>query len=322
MKDLVPHGLHLTDAQMKKLLNGYTVQISKETIGLGAGKNVVHLGKKHARKMMRAYNSKKGLRLKLEPDELEMTGAGFLGKAGKALKSVARNKEMQKLGQFAIDYVSPYIGQAVTSYTEDPAMGEMASKTVNNLASNAFARYGERKVHKQKRLAGGNIKSTAKDSGKRLIVAGTDRAVRAIEGSGMRGGNVIATAKDSGKRLMVAGTDRAVRALDGSGLYGYGMFNAPVNAGKKYVRKQEGKVGLGIATQSLVYKNAMRRNKGVSIANSDVASPPPKGIVNKNVAPAGNLMTLSPYARANSPQMHPFVPNNSYQNSGVSYTMR
>jgi len=37
-------------------------------------------------------------------------------------------------------------------------------------------------------------------------------------GQARMGGNVKATAKDSAKRLMVAGTDRAVRALDGSGM--------------------------------------------------------------------------------------------------------
>ena len=64
---------------------------------------------------------------------------------------------------------------------------------------------------------GGNIIATSKDSGKRLITAGTDRAIRAIDGSGI-GGNIIATSKDSAKRLITAGTDRAVRALDGSGV--------------------------------------------------------------------------------------------------------
>jgi hypothetical protein len=103
----------------------------------------------------------------------------------------------------------------------------------------------------------GNVKSVAKEQGKRLLVAGTDRAVRALEGSGygmcgecgckremcgcglaeqavrmakskakqgMRGGEVVpkgnvkSVAKEQGKRLLVAGTDRAVRALEGSGL--------------------------------------------------------------------------------------------------------
>jgi hypothetical protein len=34
---------------------------------------------------------------------------------------------------------------------------------------------------------GGNIKAVAKDSGKRLIISGTDRAIRAIDGSGVGG---------------------------------------------------------------------------------------------------------------------------------------
>ena len=86
----------------------------------------------------------------------------------------------------------------------------------------------------------GNVKSVAKEQGKRLMVAGTDRAVRALEGSGlaeqavrmakskakkgMMGGEVVpkgnvkSVAKEQGKRLLVAGTDRAVRALEGSGM--------------------------------------------------------------------------------------------------------
>ncbi len=76
---------------------------------------------------------------------------------------------------------------------------------------------GSGKIKSAIRSIGGNITATAKDSGKRLIVAGTDRAVQAIEGSGI-GGNITATAKDSGKRLIVAGTDRAVQAIEGSGV--------------------------------------------------------------------------------------------------------
>ena len=72
---------------------------------------------------------------------------------------------------------------------------------------------------------GGNIKKTAKGSAKRLIVAGTDRLIRSIEGSGI-GGNIKAVGKDSGKRLIVAGTDRAIKAIEGSG----------VNRLKKYER--------------------------------------------------------------------------------------
>jgi len=104
----------------------------------------------------------------------------------------------------------------------------------------------------------GNVKKTAKGSAKRLIVSATDRAIRALEGSGNMsdlyvrahqkdsikatnkygpnfesepredtnmfgfgiGGNIKAVAKDSGKRLIISGTDRAIRAIDGSGVGG------------------------------------------------------------------------------------------------------
>ena len=119
-------------------------------------------------------------------------------------------------------------------------------------------------IQNHQHLRGGNIKAVAKDSGKRLIISGTDRAIRAIEGSGVNrlkkaqrweqfsnatirdgidtagkaarvyydstgpaaqmgfgiGGNIKAVGKDSGKRLIISGTDRAIRAIDGSGVGG------------------------------------------------------------------------------------------------------
>ena len=48
----------------------------------------------------------------------------------------------------------------------------------------------------------GNLKRTAKGSAKRLIVAGTDRLIRSIEGSGI-GGNIKAVGKDSGNILLL-----------------------------------------------------------------------------------------------------------------------
>ena len=120
---------------------------------------------------------------------------------------------------------------------------------------------------------GGNIKKVAKDSGKRLIISGTNRAIRAIDGSGMAsdlfvrahqkdaikatnrygldsgsmdrdarlendedyygygiGGNIKAVGKDSGKRLIISGTERAIRAIDGSGV---GDFKKSVLSGSE-----------------------------------------------------------------------------------------
>ena len=73
-------------------------------------------------------------------------------------------------------------------------------------------------------IQGGNITAVAKDSGKDVIVASGERAVRSIAGSGMRrrsyGGNITAVAKDSGKDVIVASGERAVRSIAGSGIGG------------------------------------------------------------------------------------------------------
>ena len=71
----------------------------------------------------------------------------------------------------------------------------------------------------------GNLKRTSRTNAKRLIASATDRAIRALEGSGI-GGNITAVAKDSGKDVIVASGERAVRAIEGSG----------VNRVKKYSR--------------------------------------------------------------------------------------
>ena len=63
----------------------------------------------------------------------------------------------------------------------------------------------------------GNLKRTTRTNAKRLISSATDRAIRALEGSGV-GGNITAVAKDSGKDVIVASGERAVRAIEGSGV--------------------------------------------------------------------------------------------------------
>jgi len=50
----------------------------------------------------------------------------------------------------------------------------------------------------------------------------------------MKGGNITKTAKDSGKRLITSGTDRAVQAIEGSGFHGSGQYGG--NDGEHTVR--------------------------------------------------------------------------------------
>ena len=96
---------------------------------------------------------------------------------------------------------------------------------------------------------GGNVIKTSKDASKALITAGSDRAVRAIEGSGVGrrriGGNVIATSKDASKALITAGSDRGVRAIEGSGM------KQIRDAGKQFARGEPFKLKDGTAPMSV-----------------------------------------------------------------------
>ena len=99
----------------------------------------------------------------------------------------------------------------------------------------------------------GNITATSKDAGKNLIIAGSDRAVRAIEGSGvsMRGRNITSTSKDAGKNLIVAGSDRAVRAIEGSGSRDFNAKEAmqQIKQGRPF-RKKDGTAPLSLQSIS------------------------------------------------------------------------
>ena len=101
----------------------------------------------------------------------------------------------------------------------------------------------------------GNLTRTSKGSVKRLITSATDRAIRAIEGSGI-GGNIKATAKDSGKRLIVSGTDRAIRAIEGSGVNRLNKYSRWTGAINKTVRDGIDTVGKA----SRVYRASTQPN--------------------------------------------------------------
>jgi len=243
MDSLIPHKLNLSIPQLKKLLKGHAVQLSKELIGSGAGDKEIHLNPANAKKLMRAYNNSKGMRLTLGPNEVS--------------------------------------------------------------------------------LSGGNIIKTAKSAGKRLITAGTDRAIRAIGGSGVNRLKKAERWEGFANKTIRDGIDTAGKAgrvykktMGGFGLYGYGMEFKPA-----VMPRSEPKLGKGVATRSKVYRTAMRRNIGVDIDNASIAKPP-GGKYNSAVKPSSNVMTMSPYQGTNSPAMHPFIPMTAYQNSGVSYNIR
>ena len=179
MDSLIPHKLNLSIPQLKKLLKGHSVQLSRELIGSGIGDKEIHLNKKNANKLMRAYNNSKGMRITLSPDEIAVSGGNIIKTSKGGAKSL----------------ITAGVNRAVRAID-----GSGISETRDKMITNAM-RYG------------GNVIKTSKGGAKSLITAGVNRAVRAING-----GNIIKTSKGGAKSLITAGVNRAVRAIDGSGV--------------------------------------------------------------------------------------------------------
>jgi hypothetical protein len=328
MDSLIPHRLNLSIPQLKKLLKGHAVQLSKELIGSGAGDKEVHLTPTNAKKLLRAYNSSKGMRLKLGPNEMAITGGNVIATS----KDVAKNL-INAAGDRTVRAIN---GSGVSEARKAISM----AKSITGLGVNRL-----NKANRWEGFANKTIRDAIDTAGKAGRVYYDTTSPLAQMGFGMRrrrGGNVIATSKDVAKNLINAGGDRAVRAINGSGrggrgLYGYGAVMSPAvmpvvgpKLGKgvssymppsyKIAKSVVAKLGKGVATRSKVYRTAMRRNMGVDIDNASIAKPP-GGRYNSAVKPASSVMTMSPYQGTNSPAMHPFVPMTAYQNSGVSYNI-
>jgi hypothetical protein len=80
------------------------------------------------------------------------------------------------------------------------------------------------------------------------------------------------------------------------------------------------KKGMGIASESMVFKRALRNNfNGLTLANYQVNNAPIRDFhTNPHVKPSSLEMTLSPYQSNSSPAMNPFVPTNYAQMGGTS----
>jgi hypothetical protein len=283
MDSLIPHKLNLSIPQLKKLLKGHAVQLSKELIGSGAGDKEIHLTPTNAKKLMRAYNNSKGMRLTLGPNEVSISGGNIIKtakSAGKRLITAGTDRAIRAIG-----------GSGVNRLKKAERWEGFANKTIRDGIDTAGK-------------AGRVYKKT-------MGGFGVNRLKKAERWEGFANKTVRDAIDTAGKAGRVYN-----KTMGGFGLYGYGMEFKPA-----VMPRSEPKLGKGVATRSKVYRTAMRRNMGVDIDNASIAKPP-GGRYNSAVKPVSSVMTMSPYQGTNSPAMHPFVPMTAYQNSGVSYNIR
>ena len=109
---------HLTTPQLRKLHKGETVQLKHEHIGEGLK---IHLAHGKIKKMLTAKRNKKGMRLKMTPEEVEMNGHGIFD----FIKKVAH-----KVGSFVKNDVAPVAKSAYKGYQKyvKPVVGPAIRK--------------------------------------------------------------------------------------------------------------------------------------------------------------------------------------------------
>lgn len=140
----------------------------------------------------------------------------------------------------------------------------------------------------------------------RYVIPATTGTLGGLAGGVASGGNPLGAI--AGSALGTYGGQKAVEKL---GIEGAGM------RGRGRPRKV---VGMG-ATSSKPFQQALRNNFGGLQLRSDVISNAPLSSfnqVNSIVKPSSDMMTLSPYARMDSPAMNPFIPAYYTQQGGNS----
>jgi hypothetical protein len=242
----------LSSTQISKLLNGHSVRVSA-----GNGHDI-ELSKEQLKKFSKAHMKGKAITLTLDPYQMQnhqhLRGCGNL-------KRTSRTNAKRIISSATDRLIRSIEGSGIASDAYVRAHQKDSMKATNKYGPN-FESEPQEDVNMFGFGIGGNITAVAKDSGKDVIVASGDRAVRAIEGSGVNrlkkasrwegfanrtvrdgidtagkaarvyydstgpmaqmgfgiGGNITAVAKDSGKDVIVASGDRAVRAINGSGV--------------------------------------------------------------------------------------------------------
>jgi hypothetical protein len=141
-----------------------------------------------------------------------LKGSGILKKSARTNASriitSATNRAIRALEGGNITATSKDSGKRLIVAGTDRAVRAIDGSGVNRL----------KKAGRWEGFANKTIRDGIDTAGKAANVYYDSTNPMAQMGFGMHGGNITATSKDSGKRLIVAGTDRAVRAIDGSGV--------------------------------------------------------------------------------------------------------
>ena len=170
----------MSEAKLKKLARGHTVQFKHDELG---GIHRLKLGMANMKKIQKAHKSGKGVRLALESHEIEGSGLGSFVKKG--AKMVSENKQLTKLKDQALDKgldyalnqagVDPSVAKAVKKVTKGAVNSQINQMAGSGLGS--FVKKGAKMVSENKQLT--KLKDQALDKGLdyALNQAGVDPSV-------------------------------------------------------------------------------------------------------------------------------------------------
>lgn len=232
-KDYVPHQIHLTMSQIKKLGSGLSTNLKHSQMGADKGETVVMLTPQNARKMLTAYRKGKGMRLCMSPDEMDRTmvvGRGF--------------KEMLKSsGKKLAHYGTTALGTAVGAYFGNPMAGMALGDALGSAAESAID-YG---VDEGEKAVGKKVKKMAKGRKARIVKEAIEDAVEELPPE------VKKVAKKVMKEMpeVVSTVEKPASKYVGEGLYapmakgcglGMGLYGGKLKKGSPEMKERMAKL--------------------------------------------------------------------------------
>lgn len=143
MAKLIPHQIHLTEMQIRKLGSGLPVNLPHSQMGSDKGDIVVMLKPQNARKMLTSFRKTKGMRLTLAPDELHETmqmGTGFF-KTLKKYTGINKSdviSSAKSIGKSVVENGASAVGTALGAYMGNPVAGEAMGRAIGKAGVSAL----------------------------------------------------------------------------------------------------------------------------------------------------------------------------------------
>ena len=204
----------LSSTQISKILNGHSVRVSP------GNKHDIELSKEQFKKFAKAHKNGKAMTLTMDPFQIQnhqhLRGSGNLKRTS---RTNAKRVISSATDRLIRSIEGSGIGGNITAVAKDSgkdvivASGERAVRAISGSGSVNRLKKGTRWAS----FANRTVRDGIDTAGKAARVYYDSTNPMAQMGYGI-GGNITAVAKDSGKDVIVASGERAVRAINGSGV--------------------------------------------------------------------------------------------------------